>query len=203
MRPELKIATKINIPLQVGKQVMARVSMVSFDGLSAPGEHVALIFGEIAGDEAPLVRVHSECLTGDVFRSARCDCGDQLAEAIELMAGSSGILLYLRQEGRGIGLYNKLRAYALQDGGLDTFDANTALNFEHDLRNYLVAAEMLLAIGARRIRLLSNNPDKVRQLEGNGIEVCARVPTGVYENPINRGYLEAKVYRGKHEIVLS
>ncbi|GAA0975016.1 GTP cyclohydrolase II [Acrocarpospora macrocephala] len=202
MRPEPKIATKINIPLQVGKQLMARVSMVSFDGLSAPGEHVALIFGEIAGDEAPLVRVHSECLTGDVFRSARCDCGDQLSEAIELMAGSSGILLYLRQEGRGIGLYNKLRAYALQDGGLDTFDANTALNFEHDLRNYLVAAEMLAAIGAIRIRLLSNNPDKVKQLAANGIEVCARIPTGVYENPINRGYLEAKVYRGNHEIAL-
>ena len=148
----------------------------------------------------PLVRPHSECLTGDVFGSQRCDCGAQLREAVERIADSGGFLLYLRQEGRGIGLYAKLDAYALQDAGLDTYEANLALGHREDERSYLVAAQMLHALGVSRIALLSNNPDKARQLRRFGVTVTARVPTGVHLSATNARYLATKARRGAHTL---
>ena len=148
----------------------------------------------------PLVRPHSECLTGDVFGSERCDCGPQLREAVERIAGSDGYLLYLRQEGRGIGLYAKLDAYALQDAGLDTYEANLALGHREDERCYLVAAQMLQALGVSRVRLLSNNPDKARQLRRFGVAVSSLVPTGLHLSPTNARYLATKAGRGAHTL---
>ncbi|KND37717.1 GTP cyclohydrolase [Streptomyces acidiscabies] len=176
--------------------------MVSFSGLADGREHIAVVF---PGDStpAPLVRVHSECLTGDVFGSARCDCGPQLGEAVERFAGAGGILLYLRQEGRGIGLYNKLDAYRVQDdAGLDTFAANRALKFDDDLREYLPAAQMLRALGISRVRLLTNNPDKVRQLEEQGIEIEGIQATQVFRTERNTQYLRVKAELGGHTIDL-
>ncbi len=144
----------------------------------------------------PLVRLHSECLTGDVLGSARCDCGPQLREAVLRIRDVGGYLLYLRQEGRGIGLYNKLDAYALQDLGLDTYEANLALGFDADERTYAVAAEMLLALGVERVELLTNNPDKPAQLRAAGIRVDRCHPTGLHVSPANGDYLAAKACRG-------
>ena len=149
---------------------------------------------------APLVRLHSECLTGDAFGSQRCDCGPQLREAIERIADSGGFLVYLRQEGRGIGLYAKLEAYALQDAGLDTYDANLALGHREDERSYLVAAQMLQALGVPRVALLTNNPDKARQLRRFGVTVTARVPTAVHLSEANARYLATKARRGAHTL---
>jgi GTP cyclohydrolase II len=166
-------------------------------------EHVAFALGDLAGDaDDVLVRVHSECLTGDVFGSQRCDCGPQLREAIELVADAGGFILYLRQEGRGIGLYAKVDAYGLQDAGLDTYDANIALGYAADARDYTVAAQMLTALGEERVLLLSNNPDKAAQLEGLGVSVVERVPTRVHLSPANHDYLAAKATRGAHAIRL-
>jgi GTP cyclohydrolase II len=172
--------------------VPARV--FSFDGLVDGREHLAFALGDRA--ELPLVRLHSECLTGDVFGSERCDCGAQLREAVEAIADAGGYLLYLRQEGRGIGLYAKLEAYALQDTGLDTYEANLALGHGEDERDYLVAAQMLQALGVPRVALLSNNPDKARQLGELGVNVAERVPTGVHLSSGNARYLETKARRG-------
>ncbi|MEN3304329.1 MAG: cyclohydrolase, partial [Micromonosporaceae bacterium] len=182
----------------------------SFDGLVDAREHVAFGLGDwagsldrhAAGGPAPLVRPHSECLTGDVFGSQRCDCGPQLREAVERIAGVGGFVLYLRQEGRGIGLYTKLDAYALQDAGLDTFEANVALGHGEDERDYTVAAQMLRALGVARVALLSNNPDKVEQLNELGVTVAERVPTGVYLSPVNAGYLAAKANRAARALDL-
>ena len=148
----------------------------------------------------PLVRPHSECLTGDVFGSQRCDCGSQLREAVERIAKSGGFLLYLRQEGRGIGLYAKLDAYALQDAGLDTYEANLALGHREDERSYLVAAQMLQALGEARVALLSNNPDKAQQLRRFGVTVAERVPTEVHLSASNARYLATKARRGAHTL---
>jgi GTP cyclohydrolase II len=156
-------------------------------------EHVALALGAIDDGEAVLVRVHSECLTGDVFGSSRCDCGEQLADSLRLLQEQGrGVLLYLRQEGRGIGLANKISAYALQERGLDTVEANLALGLPEDGRDYRVAAEMLFELGVRRARLLTNNPAKVEGLERHGLEVVERVPLGITPNPSNLGYLRTK-----------
>jgi 3,4-dihydroxy 2-butanone 4-phosphate synthase / GTP cyclohydrolase II len=165
-------------------------------------EHIALVHGDLSGPEPVLTRVHSECLTGDVFGSRRCDCGPQLREAVERVQADGGYLLYLRQEGRGIGLYAKLDAYALQDEGLDTYDANLALGYAEDERDYTVAAQMLAALGVGRVRLLSNNPDKAMQLAAHGIDVTARVPTAVHLCATNRSYLAAKAHRGLHGLDL-
>jgi GTP cyclohydrolase II len=146
------------------------------------------------------VRVHSECLTGDVFGSARCDCGPQLDEALRRISATGGAVLYLRQEGRGIGLYSKLDAYLLQDGGSDTFEANRLLGYDADERDYGVAAAMLRALGMPRIRLLTNNPDKVRQLRGCGIDVAAVVPTAVHRTAENASYLAAKADLAGHTL---
>src|ERR1700752_5228347 len=160
------------MPLRLADDYSTTATVVSFTGLTDGQQHVALELGRPAAATLPLVRLHSECLTGDVFGSQRCDCGPQLREAVERIARHGGYLLYLRQEGRGIGLYDKLDAYALQDGGLDTYDANLALGFGADERDYTVAAQMLRALGVRRVALLTNNPDKVRQLEGLGVDVA-------------------------------
>ena len=161
---------------------------------SAEGkEHVALTLGLVNDGEPVLVRVHSECLTGDVFGSSRCDCGEQLADSLRLLREQGrGVLLYLRQEGRGIGLANKISAYALQERGLDTVEANLALGLPEDGRDYRVAAEMLLDLGVRRARLLTNNPAKVTGLERHGVEVVERLPLRTSPNPSNLGYLRTK-----------
>jgi GTP cyclohydrolase II len=171
--------------------------IVAFRPADGGIEHVAIIVGDPPHDTTPLVRLHSECFTGDLLASLRCDCGQQLRGAVQLFATSGGgILLYLAQEGRGIGLINKLRAYALQDQGFDTMEANRRLGFEDDERLFLPAAEMLQRLGFKRIRLLTNNPDKVAGLERHGIVVSERVPHAFPANPHNERYFDAKVRKG-------
>jgi GTP cyclohydrolase II len=204
--PAATIRTQLTLPLRFSDGYATPARVFSFDGLVDGREHVALGLGDRAAPlasyreaaVAPLVRPHSECLTGDVFGSQRCDCGPQLREAVERIAGSGGFLLYLRQEGRGIGLYAKLDAYALQDTGLDTYEANVALGHREDERSYVVAAQMLKALGVSRLALLSNNPDKARQLRRFGMTVTAQVPTGVHLSAANAEYLATKARRGAH-----
>jgi 3,4-dihydroxy 2-butanone 4-phosphate synthase/GTP cyclohydrolase II len=156
-------------------------------------EHVALVRGDISGDKPVLVRVHSECLTGDVFGSLRCDCGDQIALAMEKIAAEGrGVFLYMRQEGRGIGFHNKLRAYALQDQGLDTVEANIALGFDADLRDYGIGAQILADLGLHKIRLLTNNPKKVIGLESYGLQIVETVDLRTQPTPYNLEYLKTK-----------
>ncbi|MGW2250334.1 GTP cyclohydrolase II [Kitasatospora sp. NPDC001660] len=197
------VRSRVRIPLTFPDGYRADAEVFTFHGLADGAEHLALAFGEVPEGGTPLVRLHSECLTGDVFGSDRCDCGPQLRESVERISEAGGYLLYLRQEGRGIGLYNKLDAYALQDSGLDTYDANTALGLPEDGRNYTAAAQMLTALGATGIELLSNNPDKAAQLAGLGITVERRTPTGVHLSASNVRYLRAKVERTGHSIELS
>ncbi|QEI08351.1 GTP cyclohydrolase II [Pigmentiphaga aceris] len=189
------VRQRVDIPLQ---DVPVTPDFVSFEGVLK--EHIALVFPSPVAGTTPLVRVHSECITGEVFGSQLCDCGPQLREALALIARQGGVLLYLRQEGRGIGLYAKLQAYSLQKQGLDTFEANRHLNLPEDSRSFEDAAKMLDALGINKIRLLTNNPDKQAQLEQYGIEIEDIVPTGVYLNPHNRRYLEAKVKLRDHKI---
>jgi GTP cyclohydrolase II len=188
-------------PLPMGQQESGGPIplLTSFNGLRDTAEHVALIFPG-APTKTPLVRLHSECLTGDVFGSARCDCGAQLSEALTLLSQRGGVLLYLRQEGRGIGLYNKLDAYRLQDAGRDTVDANLELDLPADARSYEVAAEMLNALGVDNIILVTNNPDKVNGLRAAGITVRRTLRTGVYPTKYNRRYLRTKADRFHHDI---
>lgn len=167
-----------------------------------PREHVALVHGDVAGGERVPVRVHSECLTGEAFASLKCDCGAQLDGAMrEIARRGAGVVVYLRQEGRGIGLSNKVRAYSLQDRGLDTVDANRRLGFADDERDYGHAAAMLRALGIDRVRLLTNNPDKVAGLEGAGIEVSERVAHQMPANPHNADYLATKRKKSGHLLV--
>ena len=204
------VRQQVSVPLRFGDGYATTARVLTFDGLADGKEHLALGLGDwqralkksAAGGRAPLVRPHSECLTGDVFGSQRCDCGPQLREAAERITTAGGLLLYLRQEGRGIGLYAKLDAYALQDAGLDTYEANVALGRGEDERDYTAAAQMLLALGADKIRLLSNNPDKAAQLQAHGVEVKERIPTGVHLSAANLRYLATKATHTAHTLDL-
>ncbi len=204
--PTATIRTQIMLPLRFADGFGTIARVYSFDGLADGREHLALGLGGRAAavsvdPGAPLlVRVHSECFTGDVLGSERCDCGPQLLEAVRRIEKVGGFLLYLRQEGRGIGLYAKLDAYALQDAGLDTYDANLALGYTADGRDYTVAAQMLRALGLDRVALLSNNPDKAAQLDRLGVTVAERVPTGMHLNATNARYLATKARRGAHTL---
>lgn len=196
------VRTRVRIPLSFSDGFSTTAETVTFHGLADMREHVALILGNWTPDRTPLVRLHSECLTGDAVGSARCDCGPQLREGIERIAESGGILLYLRQEGRDIGLYNKLDAYALQDAGLDTYQANTELGFAEDARDYTSAAQMLAALDVTRLDLLTNNPDKPNRLRALGVEVRNILPTGVHLTASNLRYLHAKATHTGHTIKL-
>lgn len=177
--------------------------LVSFDGIPEGKDHVAWVFGPVLDHcEPPLVRVHSECITGDRFGSMHCDCGAQLEEAIRRCTEECGVIIYMRDEGRGIGLNAKLDAYALQASGLDTFEANAALGLPADSRDFAIAADMLKALGITAVRLLTNNPTKVQALLTAGISVEATIPTRVYVTPENRRYLEAKRRVTQHSICL-
>ncbi|MGI4731918.1 MAG: GTP cyclohydrolase II [Janthinobacterium lividum] len=192
----MTIAARARLPVAGAEHA----EIVAFRTPEQPGEHVALLIGAPDGGP-PLVRLHSECLTGDMLGSLKCDCGPQLTAAIAAIAAAGwGILLYLRQEGRGIGLVNKLRAYALQDQGFDTVDANTRLGFAVDARDYRVAARMLALLGQHRVRLLTNNPQKVAQLTAAGIDVVVRVPHHLPPNPHNERYLATKRDRTGHQL---
>ncbi len=176
-----------------------RTRIIAFRPASGGTEQIAIVVGEPIPDSPVLVRLHSQCFTGDLLGSLRCDCGDQLRGALSAIAGTgSGVLVYLAQEGRGIGLVNKLRAYALQDEGLDTYAANAVLGFDDDERHYRVAAEILRQLGVTRVRLLTNNPEKVAALTRYGIQVAERVRHRFDPHPQNREYLEAKVRKGGH-----
>ena len=176
-----------------------RFTIYGFHGRGSQEEAVALVRGNLRGKSAPLVRVHSQCLTGDVLTSLRCDCRAQLELSLQKIGrATSGVLLYLPQEGRGIGLMNKLRAYELQDGGMDTVEANESLGFAADARDYDFSAKILKKLGATRIRLLSNNPEKVRQLERAGIRVVERVPCQPRVSKISRAYMQTKKTKMGH-----
>jgi GTP cyclohydrolase II len=206
--PSATIRTQLTLPLRISDNYATVARVITFDGLVDGLEHLAVGLGDRADPavsdhstgQVPLVRPHSECLTGDVFGSERCDCGPQLREAVERIADVGGYLLYLRQEGRGIGLYDKIDAYALQDAGLDTYEANLALGHAEDERDYTVAAQMLNALHLSSIDLLSNNPDKAAQLTRLGVNVVALVPTRTHLTPANAAYLATKARRGRHTL---
>lgn len=195
----LQIASRARLPVAAAEDA----EIVAFRALDDLREHVALVIGTQDGDRPPLVRLHSECLTGDILGSLKCDCGPQLDAALHAMAdeaaaGGWGVLLYLRQEGRGIGLVNKLRAYRLQDLGFDTVDANNRLGLPTEARDFPVAARMLELLGVGAIRLMTNNPAKVSALEGVGVRVVERVPHRLPANPHNARYLDTKRDRTGH-----
>jgi GTP cyclohydrolase II len=195
----LKIAARAHLPVSASETA----EIVAFRSADDLREHVALVIGNQTGDKVPLVRLHSECLTGDILGSLKCDCGPQLDAALAAMAdeaaqGGWGVLLYLRQEGRGIGLINKLRAYQLQDQGFDTVDANNRLGLPSEARDFPVAARMLALLGVGTIRMLTNNPAKVAALAEQGVEVAERVPHRLPANPHNQRYLATKRDRSGH-----
>jgi GTP cyclohydrolase II len=193
-RPEVELVARAKLPLKD----MPETQIVAFRASDDGQEHVALLIGA-PGGKPPLVRLHSECLTGDVFGSLKCDCGPQLKEALRIIGeAGGGVLLYLRQEGRGIGLANKLRAYALQDRGLDTVDANRRLGFADDERDYVHAVAILRTLGIAEVRLLTNNPAKVSGLKAAGIKVVERVPHSMPANPHNADYLATKRKKSGH-----
>jgi GTP cyclohydrolase II len=191
---DLQMIAHADLPTRYG-----HFTIFGFKGTGPLEEAVALVRGNLKGKTAPLVRVHSQCLTGDVLTSLRCDCRAQLELSLKRIGqAAAGILLYLPQEGRGIGLMNKLRAYELQDDGMDTVEANEKLGFAADARDYDFSAQILNKLGATRIRLLSNNPEKVRQLENGGIRVVERVPCQPRVSKSSRGYLKTKKRKMGH-----
>jgi GTP cyclohydrolase II len=193
-RATLQSVAQAELPTRNG-----RFTIYGFKGQGPQDEAVALVRGKLNGKTAPLVRVHSQCLTGDVLASLRCDCRAQLELSLKKISQApSGVLLYLPQEGRGIGLMNKLRAYELQDGGMDTVEANQKLGFAADAREYDFSAQILKQLGAKKIRLLSNNPEKVRQLEEAGIEVVERVPCQPRVHKMSQSYLRTKKKKMGH-----
>ena len=174
-------------------------SLTAYQDIINDKLHLALTKGDLSGAQPVLVRVHSECLTGDVFHSSRCDCGEQLQASMQMIeAEGRGVVLYMKQEGRGIGLENKLKAYKLQENGANTVEANLALGFDADLRDYGVGAQILLDLGLRKLRLMTNNPTKIVGLEGYGLEITARVPIVIPSNPHNASYLQAKADQMGH-----
>jgi GTP cyclohydrolase II len=189
-----RVVAQAELPTRYG-----RFRIFGFEGKGPQEEAVALVRGDLKGPVAPLVRVHSQCLTGDVLTSQRCDCRAQLELSLQKIGkAASGVLLYLPQEGRGIGLMNKLRAYELQDGGMDTVEANESLGFAADAREYAFPARILKKLGARKIRLLSNNPDKVKQLESSGVQVVERVPCQPRISKVSRAYMQTKKSKMGH-----
>ncbi|MDX6233010.1 MAG: cyclohydrolase [Nocardioidaceae bacterium] len=199
MLPPARIRTAVSLPLSLGDGELVDAVAYTFHDLVDGGQHLLLGLGEFQVAR-PLVRPHSECLTGDVLASARCDCGPQLREALRRISVVGGFLLYLRQEGRGIGLYNKLDAYALQDQGQDTFQANRSLGFPEDDRDYRVVAQMMAAMGVERVELLTNNPDKVAQIRAAGLIVEAVHSTELHLRPENADYLAAKAQLAGHSL---
>jgi len=198
----LAIATRAHLPIAASEDA----EIVAFRSADDLREHVALVIGRQIAERPPLVRLHSECLTGDILGSLKCDCGPQLDAALRAMAeeaarGGWGVLLYLRQEGRGIGLINKLRAYRLQDQGFDTVDANRRLGLPDEARDFPVAARMLELLGVRSIRLMTNNPAKVAALQAEGVEIAERVPHQLPPNPHNARYLDTKRDRAGHLLI--
>lgn len=194
-KTELEITNPVKLPSDYGE-----FTAIGFVDPKDGKEHIALTKGDISGENI-LTRIHSECLTGDVLGSKRCDCGNQLHKALRAIEkNGSGVLLYMRQEGRGIGLFNKLKAYELQENGFDTVDANRELGFPDDMRDYKVAAEILKKLGVKSVRLMTNNPDKVDQVEKYGIEVSEREPLEIKSNEIDEYYLKTKVYRMGHKL---
>jgi GTP cyclohydrolase II len=192
----VKVVAVADLPTRFG-----RFRVVAFWNNRDAKEHIALVHGDVLGASDVMTRLHSECLTGDALGSLRCDCRDQLGVALQRLAAEpSGVLLYLRQEGRGIGLVNKVRAYSLQDSGLDTVDANLALGFRDDERDYAVAAHMCASLTLTSVRLLTNNPKKIAELERHGIHVSSRVPHVIPANEHNRFYLQTKAARSGHLI---
>ncbi len=190
----VKIVAVADLPTHQGK-----FQVVAFMNSEDQKDHVALVKGDVVGKSDVPVRLHSECLTGDTFGSLRCDCHDQLIISLEKLASyTNGVLLYMRQEGRGIGLTNKIRAYQLQDFGFDTFEANKALGFEDDERDYRVAAHMLMALNVRSVRLLTNNPTKINDLKRHGVQVTGREPILVTPNKYNKKYLKSKYEKSCH-----
>ena len=194
----VKVRAIVPVPLKSGM-----ADFVTFDGLSDPKHHIAIAYGNWKEQETPLVRIHSECLTGDVFESEKCDCGDQLDEARARCRDENGIILYLRQEGRGIGLYNKLDAYVLQNEGADTYAANRLIHQPEDGRSFEVAAEMLKALDIAKVHLLTNNPKKAKQLNQFGVETAKIIPTKVYLKKHNVEYLKAKRDQYNHQLIIS
>ncbi|MCL9781166.1 GTP cyclohydrolase II [Vibrio sp. S4M6] len=194
---------RARVDFKVGPKSNIEAELLSFNGLTPGKEHVAVIFKSAdSNNEPPLVRMHSECLTGDVFHSSRCDCGEQLDETILKMDKNGGVLLYLRQEGRGIGLYNKIDAYKLQSEGLNTYEANNHLGFGDDLRDFADAAKMLNALNIHKIRLITNNPKKINDLKDKGIEITEVINTLAHIKSGNEDYLKAKISHGKHKLKL-
>ncbi len=192
----VRVAAVANLPTRVGT-----FRLVGFWNNRDAKEHVAMVYGDVVGAADVPVRLHSECLTGDVMGSLRCDCQDQLQEGLKaIQRAGRGVLLYLRQEGRGIGLLNKIRAYALQEQGLDTVEANLALGFRDDERDYAVAAHMLHSLDIQSIQLITNNPDKIRQLTQHDVAVVGRIPHVIPPNEYNRFYLQTKALRSGHHL---
>lgn len=192
---DLEMTNPVRLPSDYGE-----FTAIGFIDPEDGKEHIALTKGDISGENI-LTRIHSECLTGDVLGSKRCDCGNQLHKALkDIEKNGSGVLLYMRQEGRGIGLFNKLKAYELQENGFDTVDANRKLGFPDDMRDYKVAAEILKKLGVNSVRLMTNNPDKVDQVEKYGIKVSEREPIEIKSNEIDEYYLKTKVYRMGHKL---
>ncbi|HOI46925.1 MAG TPA: GTP cyclohydrolase II [Bacilli bacterium] len=190
----IKRAAEANLPTSHGE-----FRMIGFENATNGEHHVALVKGNISPNDEVLVRVHSECLTGDAFGSMKCDCGEQLQAALDKIdEEGKGILLYMRQEGRGIGLINKIKAYALQDQGMDTVDANLALGFDEDLRDYGIGAQILSDLGVRKVRLMTNNPLKLKGLTGHGIEIVSREPIQLNHNERNEHYMRTKKERMGH-----
>lgn len=194
---------RARVNLKVGRESNISAEIVSFNGLEKNKEHIALVFKKVDRyKKTPLVRIHSECLTGDVFHSSLCDCGEQLNESINLMSKAGGVILYLRQEGRGIGLYNKIDAYVLQHKGMNTYEANKELGFKDDLRSFDDAIKMLNALNISKVELITNNPKKISAFQNSNIDLINVRPTLVYLKKDNKKYLQTKVSQGFHKIEL-